>query len=92
MISSDDQDVQETPVVAKRMEEGGDGSEAPPPLQRDDYPKHDSVFRVKATDPKQRAWFVFDHYLVRPPPSALPAAPAAVASPRRRFSVRLDTF
>ena len=44
------------------MEDAG-----PTPLvDRNQYPKHDSVFRVKATDAKQRTWFVFDHHLVLP--------------------------
>jgi hypothetical protein len=30
------------------------------------YPEHNSVFRLKPTDPKQRSWFVFDHALVLP--------------------------
>jgi hypothetical protein len=30
------------------------------------YPKHDSVFRVRPADAKQRTWFVFDHCLVLP--------------------------
>eukprot|EP00976_Prorocentrum_cordatum_P069696 1179651-Prorocentrum_minimum.AAC.2 len=30
------------------------------------YPESNSVFRTKASDPKQRLWFVFDHALVLP--------------------------
>eukprot|EP00854_Cymbomonas_tetramitiformis_P014094 gene14094-16667_t len=30
------------------------------------YAEHNSVFRIKASDPKQRLWFVFDHALVLP--------------------------
>ena len=43
-----------------------DGAGATPLIDKSQYPKHDSVFRVKATDAKQRTWFVFDHCLVLP--------------------------
>uniref|UniRef100_A0A7S4J9U1 U2A'/phosphoprotein 32 family A C-terminal domain-containing protein n=1 Tax=Guillardia theta TaxID=55529 RepID=A0A7S4J9U1_GUITH len=41
-------------------------AQKPLPLNRNSYPKHDSVYRVKPADTKQRTWFVFDHYLVLP--------------------------
>jgi len=42
------------------------GQGARPNISKAAYPKHDSVFRVKNGDAKQRTWFVFEHALVLP--------------------------
>ena len=47
-------------------QEGTDEAGTVALVNKAQYPKHDSVFRVKQTDAKQRTWFVFDHCLVLP--------------------------
>jgi hypothetical protein len=64
-------------VQARKALQGEDGAGAGNPLLAgpngdqirilpEMYPEHNSVFRLKPTDPKQRSWFVFDHALVLP--------------------------
>ena len=43
---------------------GKDGRRVEPKVRKESYAEHNSVFRCKPNDPKQRTWFVFDAALV----------------------------